>query len=177
MAESREHSTRWWFVVIAGVIIAALIFALFVAGGDNQAQAATITEEPADGTTFTVPASAVLLRSTSKICYGWDFAWNNTDGFGRLRFGYGEKVIACTNLAGTKWVSLPTFQPRYWTGYWELHNIDKHHGTLGYSFLDLHTVWQFTYQAAGIPLLHKDRTLTCSLTSSDHNANCTLYYN
>lgn len=164
---------RW---VIFGICLVLLTVTMAMCLGGGDAEAATIAEELPAKTTFTVVLEpATLVRSTGE-CWQWDFGWSNNDGFGRLRFGYGEKLIACTNLARTKWISTPTFDPYHWLGYWQHDKTTKSKSTMGYSFLDISTVWKFSWSPGfGMPTYHKDRTLRCSLNASTHTASCTIY--
>ena len=170
-----SSTKKRWIVIGAAFVLALALLATCLGGG--EAHAAT-PDEPADGTSFTIAPTPVVTALTGggASCYQWDFGpWNSTDGAHRLRFGYGERVVACVGKGGN-WVSLPTFDPYHYLGYWQHDSTKKSHSQIGgYSFLDLTTVWKFSYKPLGVPLLNKDRTLRCRLTAWDHNANCTLY--
>lgn len=172
-------TTKRWVLYVALGIALAVLTVMCVAGGDSAQAATTATQsEPGDSTSFTLSAQPTTLQPLNGgQCWEWGGSWENKDGFGRLRFGYGWDDIACTNSAATKWTQMPKFDRYHWVGYWHHKSTKKSHSSLGYSFLDTTATWEFTWDAPGVELLHKDRTLRCRLDAPSHTAYCTLYYN
>lgn len=169
----RGPVVRLTFLVKLGILVVVLFGLFLVFCGGGEAEAATL-DETGETTTYTLsPLSA------DRQCYGWEFGpWVNRDGAGNLRFGYGEDLVACTNPRGTRWVEVPTFQPYHWLGYWDHRKTTKERSALGYGTLNIQTNWKFEWDPGfGLPVLHKERTLRCSLAASNHTASCTLYYN
>lgn len=176
--------SSWWTKEVTGrprrviwviiFVVVAALFATCLGLGGGDAQAATTIEDPqAPATTYDFVA---VPYGRSGQC--WEFGpwpWQNTDAVGHLRFGWGHDLIACTNDAATKWVSLPTYDIWHWLGYWQFDKQSKSHSKVGYSWLDSTSYWRFKYDALGVPLATKERTLKCRYTASDHTANCTLY--
>ncbi len=178
---------RWIVIGSAFVLIMALMV-VCLGGGDAHAATlrppipkapASLTVELPDGTTYTsVPEPVYVQMSTGgQWCWKWPFGpWEDRDGANKLRFGYGEDVVACYGQGG-HWNALPQFDPYHYLGYWKHDSTKKGHSDFGYSWLDLHTTWSFSWV---VPLtgihLYRDRTLRCHLTVADHNANCTIYY-
>ena len=164
-------------IIATSIIAVTVLTLLFVFCTGGESQAATRQAEPPAGS-FTVQLVPTLSTLSGGQCWGWGFgAWENRDGFNRLRFAYGENIVACTNAAATRWHSMPTFNPYHYVGYWRHEKTNKWHGSLGYAFLDISTTWKFEWKAVGVPLAHMDRTLTCRLWASNHTAYCTRYYN
>ncbi len=160
----------FWVKLAIAVVVLFALFLTFSGGG--EAKAATAELAPS---TYSFAGDV----SSNRSCYAWSFGpWTNTDGFGNLRFGYGEDLTACTNPRGTRWVDVPTFQPYHWLGYYKHDRTDKQRSALGYWHLNVQTIWEFSWDPGfGVPTIHKGRTLRCDLTASNHTASCTLYYN
>jgi len=178
-------TTKRW-VLYGAIVVALALLAVFLWGVNRpDANAATLSEPP-DGTSFTVQLTptndGVTLSPDGKAtrhCWYWKYGPSESrDGVGALRFGWGREDVACTNVADTRWVALPQFDPFHYLGYWEYDRdgSGKNKSALGYSFLQLNSTDRFTFKPVGVPLLSRERTLRCKLVASNHTAYCTIYY-
>jgi hypothetical protein len=171
-------TVKRWVLWVGGLLILALLMSVCLGGSDARAVEVSgpRPDKPESFTVQLTPVSGVSVASTMRCWHFGEWEWENRDGIGRLRFGYGEELTACTDLALRKWVNVQQYDAYHWLGYWQHELTEKNRSQLQLANVYITTLWKFTFKPAGIPLLHEDRTLRCRLQASNHTAYCTLFH-